>query len=190
MSSTASAKKSPAPKAAAIKSKPAVAAASGNKKRSASEAAESGTASASASKKKRAADASESEADAPAAETGSPAKKLKTTAAAPSKPLSAKEIDAFKAKLVKSVVKAIKKTGHSDRNSPWSSVELGISSKELALEVLGDVGGKVTSSTANTERREVHGRERITKWLGLDEYRGMIHPVKFSGTSFGGALFS
>jgi hypothetical protein len=57
-------------------------------------------------------------------------------------------------------------------------------SKEFALQVLGDIGGKVTSSGANTERREVNGHARISNWLGLTEYGGLVHPVRFSGICY------
>jgi hypothetical protein len=85
--------------------------------------------------------------------------------------------------LGKKCVREIKKTAHNDKRKPYTTVTEGMPKAE-ALQLLGDVGTKV-SSTKKMDKISVSPPE-IAAWLGIDE--GLVHPVKFDGKvwSFGG----
>ena len=69
---------------------------------------------------------------------------------------------------------AIRKTGHSDKNKPYSDVAEGVS-RGQALAILGSLG-TITSDTKKMQKRTLSPHE-VEQLLGI----GDIHPVKFVG---------
>lgn len=73
------------------------------------------------------------------------------------------------------VTAAVKKTGHTRANTPFTTTVIGIPSRAYGLQVLGDFG-HCTSDTSRGHFRTL-GPEEVEAWLGI----GTIDGVKYTG---------
>lgn len=75
------------------------------------------------------------------------------------------------------VIAAVKKTGHTRKNKPYTVAVLGIRSRSHGLQLLGDYGS-ITSDTARGHYRKL-GSEEVEALLGIS----IIEGVNYTGTA-------